>query len=139
MHVVWRRPDGFHGATPNDFKVVEIAGHSRIWLHKTDRDWFPFRISGGWQDDEATRRLNCLVNLVNEPDSEWVARLVKSFHHSVGDDPASFLSELETWLGELKTSLKGDKWEIEIMNETLIEIVSHIEKNRAEFLKSAHA
>ncbi|MEZ4741934.1 MAG: hypothetical protein R3B45_05725 [Bdellovibrionota bacterium] len=50
MHVVWKRPDGYHGASPSDYRVVEINESSNLWLHKRDTDWFPFRVSGGWKD-----------------------------------------------------------------------------------------
>jgi elongation factor P hydroxylase len=65
MFVVWKRPDGYHDATPSDFQIVEAGANARIWLHKSDREWYPFRISGGWQESDATRRLNGLVNLPN--------------------------------------------------------------------------
>ena len=27
MHVIWKRPDGFHGADPSDFMVVNLGNH----------------------------------------------------------------------------------------------------------------
>src|SRR5687768_6037585 len=119
MHVVWRRPDGFHGAAPQDFRVLELGGHSRIWLHKSDTEWFPFRISGGWQDDDATKKLNTLVNLLNKPSAEWLSHLIRIFHNSMADDPQTFMTDLETWLGSLKDTIKADKWEAEIMVQAI--------------------
>ena len=34
MHLIWKRPDGFHKSTPDDFTVLDIDSSSRIWLHK---------------------------------------------------------------------------------------------------------
>ena len=137
MHVLWRRPDGFHGATPSDFKVLELGGHSRIWVHKTDHEWFPFRVSGGWQDDEATKKLNILVSLINRPTSDWIAHLIKMHHNSMADDSAKFMSEMEVWLIELKGNAKGDKWEVEIIGHAVDEIRKGLADARPAFEKAA--
>ena len=137
MHVLWRRPDGFHGASPSDFKVLEVGGQSRIWLHKSDHDWFPFRVSGGWQDDDATKRLNQLVNLLDQPDAEWLANLIKTYHHSRHDDAQKFMDENIVWLDELTQNLKGDKWEVEIMAHVLSEIKVRLGNMRKSFVKGA--
>ena len=139
MHVLWRRPDGFHGATPSDFKVLELGGHSRIWIHKTDQEWFPFRVSGGWQDDEATKKLNTLVALINKPTNEWIAQLLKMHHNSMADDSGKFLAELEVWLIELKGNAKGDKWEVEIVGHAVDEIRKGIADARSAFEKATAA
>ena len=136
MHLLWRRPDGFHGATPNDFRVLELGGHSRIWLHKTDNEWFPFRISGGWQDDDATKKLNAFVNLINCPTGDWISHLIKMQHHSMADDGAKLLADLETWLTELKGSVKGDKWEVEIIIQAIDEIRKSLADAGPAFLKA---
>jgi hypothetical protein len=137
MHVVWRRPDGFHGASPSDFKVLEIAGQSRMWLHKTDTDWFPFRISGGWQDDDATKRLNHMTNLLDQPEAPWLSYMITTFHHSRHDDAKKFWEETTAWLKELKDNLKGDKWEVEIMALCIDDIAQRLSNIKQGFLKGA--
>ena len=139
MHVLWRRPDGFHGASPSDFKVFEVAGQSRIWLHKTDQDWFPFRVSGGWQDDDATNSLNQLVNLLDKPEADWLSNVTKTYHHSRFDDVKAFWEERMAWLKTLAENLKGDKWEIEIMTLVLTEISKSLDMIKPQFFKGADA
>ena len=70
--VIWKRPDGFHGAAPEDFVVVDIGGESRLWLHKTDHDNFPFRVSGTWQGEDLSKKVNKLVNLISKQKKEWL-------------------------------------------------------------------
>lgn len=137
MHVVWKRPDGFHGADPSDFEVVNLGGRSKIWLHKRDRSHFPFRIAGGWQESEASERLNNLVNLLPQDDKTWVASLVKMFNDQMGEDPGKFADDLGRWVADLKMHLKGDTWELDIMNHALTEVTERITKVRAAFVKAA--
>ena len=77
MKVIWKRPDGFLGSDPSDFSVFEMASKSKLWLHKKDHENFPFRISGGWQDEESTRKLNVLVNLLSQNEESWKKWLAK--------------------------------------------------------------
>ena len=136
MHLLWRRPDGFHGASPTDFKVLELDGQSRLWLHKTDNEWFPFRISGGWQDEEQTKRLNNLIALINCPTGDWISYLIKLHHNSMADDGAKFIADLETWLTELRANAKGDKWEVEIIGQALDEVKKHLDNAGPAFLQA---
>lgn len=135
MFVVWKRPDGFLGADPKDFKVVNVGHHARIWLHKSDTDWFPFRISGGWQEQEATQKLNRLVNLIGKPGVNWVKHLVNEYHHSMTDDGAKFLQETLSWLETLLENLKGDTWEIEIMSHAIREVLARVKDSEKPFLQ----
>ena len=139
MFVVWKRPDGFHGAEPKDFKVVAIGENARLWLHKKDTDWFPFRVSGGWQDQESTQRLNRLVNLIGKPTASWIKHLINEFHHSMNDDGKKFYKETLDWLESLASNLKGDTWEIEIMAHTVREVVSRVQDAEKGFLTKAKA
>ena len=50
MHLVWKRPDGYHGATPSDFNEADLGENVRLWLHKSDKDQYPFQIAGGWEE-----------------------------------------------------------------------------------------
>ena len=51
MNVIWKRPDGFHNASPSDYVTVDITSNAKIWLHKRDQENFPFRVSGDWQEE----------------------------------------------------------------------------------------
>ena len=134
MFVVWKRPDGFRGAEPKDFKVIDIGGQARLWLHKKDKTWFPFRISGGWQEQEATQRLNILVNLIGKPNSQWIKRLVYEFSHSMSDDGKKFFQETVAWLESLSGALKGDTWEIEIMAHAISDVQKRVLDSKKAFL-----
>ena len=136
MHLIWKRPDGFHGASPSDFSVFELDGHSRLWLHKTDKDQYPFRISGGWEDREATVRLNNLINLLPAPQGEWVSYLKGSYNHSMKDGADEFYDDIRKWLGELSGNLKGDTWEVEILSQALNSTMRRLEEAKQDFLKS---
>ena len=138
MHVVWKRPDGFHGADPGDFEVISVGGHSKLWLHRKDHSHFPFRIAGGWQEAEATTRLNNLVNLLNRPDAEWVKTLQKFFNDTMADDAGKFVDETIGWVIDLKQHLKGDTWELEIMSEAVSQIAERLKLVRRDFIAVAH-
>lgn len=137
MHVIWKRPDGFHGADPSDYTVVTLGDGAKLWLHRKDHSWYPFRIAGGWQESEATQKLNNLVNLLSEPSDVWVRTLVKIFNDTMGDDPGKFVDETTRWVADLRDHLKGDTWEIEIMMHALTDVEKHLTTGRAEFLKAA--
>ncbi len=136
MKVVWKRPDGFHGAEPADFVTVDV-GHSKLWLHKRDRDQFPFRISGGWEEEAASKRLNNLVNLLGQDEASVVAHLARQFSNSQQDEPAAYLTDLQKWLSELSKSFKGDTWETEIMAEALHTVSQLLERCRPSFLNAS--
>ncbi len=138
MHVIWKRPDGFHGADPADFMVVTVGTRANIWLHRRDNLNFPFRIAGDWKAAEATERLNLLVNLLSKDEGEWTAALLKLFNDTLGDDPARFIDDLGRWVLDLRTHLKGDTWELDIMNHTLTEVGNNLSKVRAAFLAAVH-
>jgi hypothetical protein len=140
MHVIWKRPDGYHGASPSDYKAVQLKNHSsRIWLHKTEHHWFPFRVSGGWQDENLTKRLNLMVNLLDKENEIWNKSLSEIFDHSSAKDENAFIEETVQWLSELKGALKGDKWEIEIMEAVLTEIESKISDLKSAFVTNTDA
>ena len=134
MHVIWKRPDGFHGADPSDFMVVELSSSSKLWLHKKDSVWFPFRIAGGWQEQESTQRLNLLVNLLRKPEQDWVDALLKIYDDSMGDDPNKFVDDIQSWLIDLKGHLKGDTWEMEIMAQALADVERHVCQCKTRFI-----
>jgi hypothetical protein len=137
MHVIWKRPDGFHDADPADFMVVNLGNRSKIWLHKKDHAWFPFRVAGGWQESEATQRLNRLVNLLSQDDQAWVDALSRQLDDSMGDDAGRFLDDISRWLIDLRNHLKGDTWELDIMSQALTEVNDRLAKVRDAVLKAA--
>jgi hypothetical protein len=128
FNVIWKRPDGFHGASPSDFKVVTLGNHLKLWLHHKDNINFPFRISGGWQEEVATSRLNKLVNLLDKPEAAWKTAITKIFDDTMGDHLGKHLSELVEWITELRSHLKGDTWEVEIMNQALTDVTNQLSR-----------
>ena len=134
MHVIWKRPDGYHGANPSDFVVIELGSEGRLWLHKTDRVWFPFQISGGWQESKATQKLNNLINLLGHETAAWVSAMHEMYDDTMGDDPKRFFSETRKWITDLRAHLKGDTWELDIMNQTINQIEQSLQNIEAQFL-----
>ncbi len=134
MHVIWKRPDGYWGASPNDYYTVELDSRSRLWLHKTDKDSYPFRISGGWEEKESSRKLNNLINLIGHDRSEWLGFLSKLYSHTMKDDRKTFFESLTTWLSGLTQHLKGDSWEIEIVEQAIHSTLKQLDQVRESFL-----
>lgn len=117
MNVIWKRPDGFHGANPTDFIVADLGSETRLWLHKSDHENFPFRVSGAWQDELATRQLNTLINSMISDDQALVDCLNANFADAPEASRTDYLDQLRHWLESLQKALKGDTWELEIMNQ----------------------
>lgn len=138
MHVIWKRPDGFLDATPDDFTILEINDQARIWLHKSEREWFPFQVSGDWKDSSATRRLNLLVNLLRADDQAWARHLLTEFHDSLMADAGDFFDETSNWLEETTANLKGDVWEVDVMGKVVAEIKERLANAQSGFEKLAH-
>ena len=129
MHLIWKRPDGFHKSTPDDFTVLDIDSSSRIWLHKKDRENYPFRVSGGWEDEKASRRINQLVNLLRQAPSEWDRALNSRYEDSKQDTFEAFLLQLLEWLEELEACAKGDTWEVEITQQVVRKVREQIKRH----------
>lgn len=137
MHVIWRRPDGFHNASPSDYYPVDLNGDARLWLHKTDKDDFPFRISGGWEAKEQTKRLNNFANLLPHGKDKWVTYLRDLFNHSMSEKAPEFFEEILTWLDTLPDHLKGDTWEVEILSQAIATTRAKLLEAKTDFLKAA--
>ena len=71
MKVIWKRPDGSRNASPSDYRVITLESGANIWLHKTNTEWYPFRLSGDWAKEEGTNKLNVLINLLGNDDADW--------------------------------------------------------------------
>lgn len=134
MKVVWKRPDGYHGASPDDYAVVELSAATKLWLHKKDRENFPFRVSGGWQDEAASRKLNRMINLLTGNSADWIAFLSEVFDNERTENTELFLSHQLEWLDTLDKNLKGDNWEVEIMHVTIAELRKRINEISQQFV-----
>ncbi|MGE0172771.1 MAG: hypothetical protein AB7T49_08300 [Oligoflexales bacterium] len=139
MHVIWKRPDGFHEASPSDYSVFELNGHAKLWLHKKDKDQYPFRISGGWEEGDSTVKLNNFVNLLPQPDKDWVSYLVNIYNNSMKSDAETFFNEKVAWLNGLKSHLKGDTWEVDILEQAIELTKKKLESVKLKFLEQVSA
>lgn len=135
MHVIWKRPDGYHGASPEDFLAIDVGSHSRLWLHKSDKDAYPFRVSGGWEEDDTSHKLNNFVNLLGQEPKLWLEHLNNVYSHSMKDSRDVFIENQLKWLRELSHHLKGDSWEVDIMDQAINLVLASVERVREEFTK----
>ena len=136
LKVIWKRPDGFHGAEPDDFYSIEL-GHSKLWLHKHDTDEFPFRVSGDWEEQEASKKLNNLINNMSGQQSDMIDYLTNEYAHSNLGEPSKFLEDTKAWVHTLRSSLKGDTWELDIMSSAFDALSERLESITAKFLERA--
>ncbi len=130
MHVIWKRPDGFIGAKPSDYYVFAIGDTCNIWLHRTNNDWYPLQISGGWSEADMTQKINNLVNLLPKSDSEFISFLEKMYNDSPPESLDAFYEGLDSWFKDLKMALKGDKWEQEILQLVIDELEGRVKSLR---------
>ncbi|MBF0440805.1 MAG: hypothetical protein HQK54_02760 [Oligoflexales bacterium] len=136
MHVIWKRPDGFHDASPKDYFTVELDGDARIWLHNEDKDQYPFRISGGWEEKELAVKLNNLINLLPNSTETWVKHLTKDYNQTLKDSPQEYFDSICSWLKDLKNYIKGDTWEVEIITRAIDTTLRRLIDSRDLFIKS---
>lgn len=130
MHVIWKRPDGFQNALPEDFRRVSLSNGAQLWLHRHEQEWYPFQVSGDWSCQPDTKRLNRLVNMLDASPAAW-----KSFLEHVLDDEIGSQSNLSIgavakdnleWLKALEKSIKGQTWEVEIIKCALSDAMENI-------------
>lgn len=127
MHVIWKRPDGFQNALPEDFRRVQLSNGAQLWLHRHEIDWYPFQVSGDWTGQEQTKRLNRLVNLLDAPETAWKHFLEHYYDDEMGEGTTSAACQgIATWIGELKNHVRGNTWEMEIVNCALADIGDRI-------------
>lgn len=138
MKVIWKRPDGFHNASPEDYKVVTLKSGANVWLHKTNTEWYPFRVSGDWSKEEGTTKLNKLINLLGEPSASWSEHLLEMYFDSESDNPKQYASELLKWLNKVKDHLKGDTWELDIMEQVVSIAYENIKDSTNEFIEKSN-
>lgn len=137
MKIIWKRPDGFHNSSPTDYRVVELASGAKLWLHKSNTEWFPFRVSGDWKEEENTIKINRFINLLGDDSANWPEHLLNLYFNSQTDDSAQFLSDIKNWVQKIKQHLKGDTWELDIMNQVVGLIGENINKAAPTFLQKA--
>ncbi len=129
MHVIWKRPDGFQNAVPEDFRRVALSNGAQLWLHRHELDWYPFQISGDWTGQEQTKRLNRLVNLLDAPSSAWQHFLEHYYDDEMGEGTvASAIQNIDSWMETLKNHISGNTWEMEIINCALRDVHSRLEQ-----------
>lgn len=136
MHLTWKRPDGFHNAQPSDYYSIELDGKSKLWLHKEDKDQYPFRLAGDWEEKDHTVRLNNLVNLIGEPTESIIGYLKSTYNHSMNSNLEEYYNEVYSWVRELKNFLKGDTWETDILSQAIDTTLKKLEAAKEGFLKS---
>ena len=117
MHIIWKRPDGFQNANPEDFRKLTLSNGSGLWLHKQELDWYPFQFSGDWEGQEETKKLNRLVNLLDAPHSDWERYVQSLLDNNFSEDNSlgQLVNSLQSWLEESKANIKGNTWEQDIM------------------------
>lgn len=135
MHVIWKRPDGYLKAEPDDYQSVQIGDDVKIWLHQQDYENFPFRVSGDWQDENLTRRLNFFVNAFKEPDQNWLEMMVDDFEKSKFSNPQEYADDLDEWIHQLAALAKGDQWELYVIGKVLDELKNGLGTARDAFLE----
>jgi hypothetical protein len=127
MHIIWKRPDGFQNAQPEDFRRIQLSNGAHLWVHRTEMDWYPFQVSGDWKGQHLTNRLNRLVNLLDSSAPEWDNFLE---HYQDDDVKESSLSatagHLLHWITELEGAIKGETWEADIMCCALRDIADRL-------------
>jgi hypothetical protein len=138
MHIIWKRPDGFQNAHPEDFRRVPLSNAAQLWLHRHELDWYPFQVSGDWAGQEQTVKLNRLVNLVDATDAAWLNFLERYNDDELGSQDQSSEAACEgivSWLEALKEGVKGNTWEVEIMRCALGDVQTRV--TRVKEMKSA--
>ena len=143
MSVIWKRPDGSQNADPENFRRIKLSSGDKIWVHKdqlhsenkvesVEKEWYPFQLGGDWSREEETRRLNRYVNMLDAPDEAWVSVL-----KNIGEDDmdpqssrniASAAQVEYNWIESLERDIKGDKWEVCIIQTTLNDIKQRLKK-----------
>jgi hypothetical protein len=123
MHIIWKRPDGFQNALPEDFRRIELSNGAHLWVHRHELDWYPFQVSGDWLGQQQTTRLNRLVNLLESSDAAWRNFLEHYYDDELKEPDLKTTAEhLTKWLDELKSSAKGETWEVHIIQCALADI-----------------
>lgn len=127
MHLIWKRPDGFRDALPEDFRRVALSNGTRLWLHRQELEWYPFQVSGDWGGQDETQKVNRLVNMLDAPDSEW-QHFIVHYYDDVLEDRAteSAVETICSWIDDLKGTSRGNTWEQEIVTCALNDVQTRL-------------
>ncbi|MFK7872729.1 MAG: hypothetical protein AB8C84_06090 [Oligoflexales bacterium] len=126
--IIWKRPDGFHGASPEDYRTFELNNGTKLWLHRSDKENYPFRIAGGWQDEVSSKRINTLLNLLGAEKSDWKNTLNSDYQQSGLEHFSEYIESTLKWIDSLQQKLKGDTWEQDIMASALTEVCNSLKE-----------
>ncbi|MES2615552.1 MAG: hypothetical protein V4591_09065 [Bdellovibrionota bacterium] len=131
MHVIWKRPDGFQNALPEDFRRVALSNGAQLWLHRHEQEWYPFQVSGDWSGQPDTKRLNRLINKIDASDAAWKSFLEHSLDDEIGNNSAtatlaSVAKEHMEWLRTVDKAVKGNAWEVEIVRCALADVMEKV-------------
>lgn len=128
MHLIWKRPDGFQNAEPQDFRRIALSNGTLLWLHKREVEWYPFQISGDWAGQEMTSRLNRLVNLLDAKDDQILRAIEKIQDETPGEaaDLVVTTKSLTHWVEGLKDKVKCNTWEVEIVQCALLDLQNRL-------------
>lgn len=130
MHVIWKRPDGFQNALPEDFRRVALSNGAHLWLHRFEQEWYPFQVSGDWSGQPDTKRLNKLINLIDASSAAWKSFLERALDNDIGVNSNSTVQQIAKitldWLKEFEKSIKGNTWEIEIVKCALHDVIEKV-------------
>lgn len=129
MHIIWKRPDGFQNAVPEDFRRISLSNGAHLWVHRHEQDWYPFQVSGDWGGQTLTTRLNRLVNLLESRDEDWTQFL----DHCNDDDMQeggfkATAAKLVEWIASVREAAKGETWEVHIIQCALDDIQNRLKK-----------
>ena len=131
MHIIWKRPDGFQNALPEDFRRVALSNGAQLWLHRHEQEWYPFQVSGDWSGQVDTKRLNQFINRLDASPAAWKSFLEHSLDNEIGDHSEPSLNSVAQknieWLKNFDNSVKGNAWEVEIVKCALSDAVKKIE------------
>lgn len=136
MHLIWKRPDGFVDSKPSDYRTIVIANKYNLWLHKSNIEWYPFQISGGWKEAEMTKKINEMVNLLDAKPKDFLNLLLEEYNDGMPEGGEAFVENQIEWLDSLRRSVKGDTWEKEIADHVIKEISNKIIELKQDFIKS---
>lgn len=127
MHVIWKRPDGFQNALPEDFRRVALSNGAQLWLHRHEKEWYPFQVSGDWSGQSDTKRLNQLINMIDASCEAWKSFFERALDNEINDGMSSSLAAIAQenldWLKAFEKTIKGTTWEIEIVRCALSDVM----------------
>ena len=130
QHVIWKRPDGFQNACPEDFRRIGLSNGAQLWLHRHEVDWYPFQVSGDWSGEQDTKKLNRLINMLDATKTAWKSVIEHMCDDELDEASGRSLSEVAKtnvlWLQNMQNMVRGDSWEIEIIRCALGDIIQKL-------------